>query len=1678
MLDLCLRTQIDLARLTLIRHSARHATADAQVDIRRQFTELLTRLQQVTIGERSIFPEQMRALAAELKAFSDPDLANAVAGGEAGDLVADLPEVVTLLEANAAAGAGLSDRLSYFVRALQAFSRDGARPNDPAFLRLAEALPRPSDVVEELNQWCSTVAPGASLPDLAQNVVTSCRAMHRLGPMVVDLAARMVNLLYIPVIYTQARQGLAVPVRVVADFAVSGPPQFIDIESGARIRDSLLHVSFRAAVVMARDRAVRLLTDMGCQPPQRDFSLTVCLPRLSVGGTNAVYESQSFMLPLALAAFSQHPKLQPYVHLVPEVLATGPTTIDTLEIKALTITTVGGAQSLLGGLVETEKAERLPPKVRPIRVRSLPPYEPFGNEPAAYFPKEQLSRFHEAVGKVIELASPAARWNAPLLQRQRLPFIAPKHLDALAHLVRTNRVSQMQGFTGIGKTWLTAEWLREAQGEFDLVVHTTAPAGLTANARDAWATAQLKQLATALNAGWGIAEPALALSAAEPAADQFEQFIHALSRHRILWLIDDAQELLSSAFELTEPLVRKLIDTVLYQLHLDWKVLLVTNRRLLSPEPVPALTIDTGFTFDESLEYLNQSAWIHPDIRDRVARVLHGHPRALSLMAPFVSHYNLHQDEVAQWLDNLESASGEENLVREVCSRILSRVLERVTADDPRLWTALQVASTFLSGFTRSEFDQVAKYLRRGGQVDVSSAQLGVLDHMNLLTWIRTASQRYWSMHSLVRDYVQGTFQSANVNLFRLAHRAAGLQYFPLTSEGVQRETFDERYRDSSGCAKALAHFDLAGYEPGQNAVLNNWNEHQVPRAIRWMRMARHRGAPALVNAEQLLRSTISVYRSVDGTATGKHAAPPNIVTLLGRALARQQSTEKRLEAVECFELAIARGYTKAKSHLLSVLCDLSDFDPKYWPVATSLFAEVRRTCAEAPDAYPDIGEVYEKMAAQYVVRDRERGFDEAVLALEELHRLRVRWPKAYLLAVRLHADRGRVDEALQWVERGLELIPWNIELFREYVHLQVSRGEVNLPGRWRNVDRGAMNAYRLIGELIQSGMVDAAESLLGDAQNLYGRSEKWHLANAEIMQARGRLSNAIAELRAALRFNPRNHSTYLTVAALHGKLGDPTGALAALSAGGEATANPSILIALGEAYAEQGRPAEAEHAYRSAVTASPTISDGYIPLARLLESRDRTAEAESILRTATTAVEHPAVIYLALADLLSRQGKIDDAESLLKEAARVTPVKGYIALARLLESSDRTAEAESLLRAATATVEQPGFIYRELADLLIAHGKIDEAESLLTEAAGVTPDEPEIYRQLASLHSRKGRPAEAIAALMSGAKAAPSAAIFIALGDAYAEQSQLAEAEQAFRRAVAAAPANAVGYMALALFLELTDRVAEAESILKAALKEVERPGVVYVEFSDMLIAHDKIDEAEALLEEAMRVHPGHPETYRRLARLRLRQGRREDARSVLRRGVTAVPTGVRLARDLALAFVDEHGVDVSKAILDRALANYAPDGELHAAKGILLETTGDLDAAEKLYREGLANLRGRPHSVFHIRLHGLLVKQGRIEEARALVDSMRGITWCHEGAMWHVGCLFRDIGEDETAAAVFRDVLELDRRHWRATLALTSILQAQGKTEEAHAVLARGRWKTREVHKAFVTFTANARA
>ncbi|MCY3927790.1 MAG: tetratricopeptide repeat protein [Acidobacteria bacterium] len=470
-----------------------------------------------------------------------------------------------------------------------------------------------------------------------------------------------------------------------------------------------------------------------------------------------------------------------------------------------------------------------------------------------------------------------------------------------------------------------------------------------------------------------------------------------------------------------------------------------------------------------------------------------------------------------------------------------------------------------------------------------------------------------------------------------------------------------------------------------------------------------------------------------------------------------------------------------------------------------------------------------------------------------------------------------------------------------------------------------------------------------------------------------------------------------------------------------------------------------------------PALSELEPPLARELEARRGALDALLASADAGTAEQ---------AQALGNLGRLYQAHRLL-EAARACYAEAHT----LAPESFDWAYYLGVLAAGSGDVEAASTAFRHaldlrpddapalvrLADLEVEQGRIEEAELLYIRAAAVD-DSAAVAYGLGRVAEQRGAYAEAIEQFRRALTLQPRASVLhYHLGQAYRELGEFERAEEALARS----GPNRVA-MADPLMHELTTlaigalphldrghsaaregRLAEAESAYRQAVAADATSVRAHQSLATLLIRRG---DAEAALEHfgvAVRLEPENAEAHSDLGVLLSELGRNDRALEHLGRAVELEPGLVEALLTLGNVQTRLGRLDEAEATYRQVLESDATNGDARLGLGAVLAQTGNFELAVVELREAVRLVpEGDRTPQIHFGFAEALVRTGRLEEALPHYTRVReiapadGLAWLREATV------LMGLGRFGDARAVLQARLRVESTDGRAAHSLARLL------------------------------------
>jgi protein O-GlcNAc transferase len=361
--------------------------------------------------------------------------------------------------------------------------------------------------------------------------------------------------------------------------------------------------------------------------------------------------------------------------------------------------------------------------------------------------------------------------------------------------------------------------------------------------------------------------------------------------------------------------------------------------------------------------------------------------------------------------------------------------------------------------------------------------------------------------------------------------------------------------------------------------------------------------------------------------------------------------------------------------------------------------------------------------------------------------------------------------------------------------------------------------------------------------------------------------------------------------------------------------------------------------------------------------------------------------------------GDLREACRLYREAVRVAPryARTHLNLGIGLEAAGDADGAIGSYEAALEVDAGNAYAAYNLGKLFCARGRLREAEKLLTTALDSKPDFPEAMVVLSEVHDLQGELPKAATMLQAVLQRRPDyvgalynyGIVLRKLGKsteaeaALERHSALVEVIESFRRSLAAASNDAVGYFNLGNSLVEQGRFNEAKVAYQGAIDR--NPDFVEAHTNLGNVYRDLGDTSVAIgfYRGALELNPGFSEAHFNLGNALRDNGQLDDAITCYRTALAIKPGFTEALYSLGHALLAQGHRSEAVACYERVLELDPDNANAHSGMGDAFNDEGRADEAIAAYRRALAINPRFPEA--HFNLGNVLGGQGERIEALA---------------------------------------------------------------------------------------------
>jgi len=570
-------------------------------------------------------------------------------------------------------------------------------------------------------------------------------------------------------------------------------------------------------------------------------------------------------------------------------------------------------------------------------------------------------------------------------------------------------------------------------------------------------------------------------------------------------------------------------------------------------------------------------------------------------------------------------------------------------------------------------------------------------------------------------------------------------------------------------------------------------------------------------------------------------------------------------------------------------------------------------------------------------------------------------------------------------------------------------------------------------------GKLNEAIAELREAIRLKPAVVESHIGLANALDEQGKAEDAIAEYREAIRLDPDEALAHFNLAVTLGRQGKTEAAITEYrTAIRLRPEHPRSHSGLGDMLTRQGKPAEAIAEIKQAIRLTADLPDAHYNFGCALQAQGKLEEAIAEYREAARLDPVLADAHFRMASALDDQGKADDAIAELREAIRLKPdlARAHVLLGNHLINQRKLDDAIAEYREAIRLEPTNALAHLTLAfELLSARRsqrEIDEALVLARKAIELDTNEVMAARVLAIAEYRTRHWAECVSAVdRAMTMKQDDATLWFMAAVAHWRTGDKEQARSSFDKAAGAAKQS------LSDDEELREVWTEAARLLgQPGPKAGGRSAKAAITRGIQLAQSGNSAEAIAQFREAIRQQPDYAAAHLYLGGALSEAGKTDEAIAEFR-------TGIRLGADVAEAHRSLGDLLRGEKKLDEAATEYRAairlrpdDASTHHDLGVALLGQGKVDEAIAEYREAIRVQPDLPPA--HSSLAFALGEKGELTEAVSELRQARDLGKANPE-------FTRSI---ERALAEFEQMVELDKK-------LPSVLSGQAKPANAGEAL-----------------------
>src|SRR5580698_646333 len=468
------------------------------------------------------------------------------------------------------------------------------------------------------------------------------------------------------------------------------------------------------------------------------------------------------------------------------------------------------------------------------------------------------------------------------------------------------------------------------------------------------------------------------------------------------------------------------------------------------------------------------------------------------------------------------------------------------------------------------------------------------------------------------------------------------------------------------------------------------------------------------------------------------------------------------------------------------------------------------------------------------------------------------------------------------------------------------------------------------------------------------------HSAISSLQAQQGNIPAAIEEMQRTIALSPGYWEPYLSLALLQAKNNQTDAAEASFKkviTMDPKEAQPRVL--LGRYYQSLGRLADAEQQFRDAIAAVPGNVAPREALAKLYMEEGKTSDAENILLQASQSLPHDPDSLLVLSNFYFTTGNLDKAVSvyntLYQERPKdLTVKKKYIQLLMQAKRYDQAQQLDAeILKANSGDSDAP--VYRS--QMQIIQGDLSDAAQTLQTVVNNAPNDSQAHYALGVALEKQGYAGRAMSEWRQALSLNPD---LLDAERAIANEAMLSgdmnALQDAANQMIRLEPESPEGYALRALSSINRSQFDAAERDVRRAIAAAPQSAFGYVEMGNLRFAQKQYSDAAKAYQDALDRNAGSTDALRGLMNTYVAQKQPEKAVAAANAQIGKSPGNAGFYDLLGAAlFHFTKDLNGAEAALEKSVAldGHSPDAIIQLCQ--VQATKGEIDQAIATGVQGL---------------------------------------------------------------------------------------------------------------------------